>query len=138
MRRMMKLASAAALAVLAATTVPVAQALDNGLGQRTAGFPGASEMRIWHFFANSRVYLCVNSVCLCSAGRVPQMGWNSWNKFACNVSDTLIRETAKALITTGLAKKGYEYVNIDGQDTETWHMTGNATNLLCSDSPSVR
>jgi alpha-galactosidase len=46
------------------------------------------------------------------------MGWNSWNKFACNVSDTLIRETAKALITTGLAKKGYEYINIDGQNNE--------------------
>jgi hypothetical protein len=25
----------------------------------------------------------------------PPMGWNSWNKFACNVSDALIRETAE-------------------------------------------
>ena len=24
----------------------------------------------------------------------PPMGWNSWNKFGCNVSDNLIREMA--------------------------------------------
>ncbi|XP_044405734.1 alpha-galactosidase-like [Triticum aestivum] len=26
----------------------------------------------------------------------PQMGWNSWNFFACNINDTLIRETGSA------------------------------------------
>jgi alpha-galactosidase len=43
----------------------------------------------------------------------PQMGWNSWNFFACNINETLIRETADALVSTGLAKLGYNYVNID-------------------------
>jgi len=28
-------------------------------------------------------------------GLTPQMGWNSWNKFACDVSETLIEETAQ-------------------------------------------
>ncbi|XP_044455288.1 alpha-galactosidase 3 isoform X1 [Triticum aestivum] len=42
----------------------------------------------------------------------PQMGWNSWNFFACNINDTLIRETADALVSTGLADLGYNYVNI--------------------------
>ncbi|EPS61200.1 glycosyl hydrolase family-like protein, partial [Genlisea aurea] len=45
--------------------------------------------------------------------RSPQMGWNSWNYFACNINEDLIRETADALISTGLAKLGYNYVNID-------------------------
>ncbi|XP_022742185.1 alpha-galactosidase 3-like isoform X2 [Durio zibethinus] len=43
----------------------------------------------------------------------PQMGWNSWNFFACNITEDLIRETADALISTGLADLGYVYVNID-------------------------
>ncbi|OVA17264.1 Glycoside hydrolase [Macleaya cordata] len=45
--------------------------------------------------------------------RTPQMGWNSWNFFACNINETVIKETADALISTGLAKLGYIYVNID-------------------------
>ncbi|KAI3925036.1 hypothetical protein MKW98_009686 [Papaver atlanticum] len=45
--------------------------------------------------------------------QTPQMGWNSWNFFACNINETLIKETADALVDTGLAKLGYTYVNID-------------------------
>jgi len=41
------------------------------------------------------------------------MGWNSWNFFACAINETVIRETADALISTGLADLGYVYVNID-------------------------
>uniref|UniRef100_A0A0D9X2Y2 Alpha-galactosidase n=1 Tax=Leersia perrieri TaxID=77586 RepID=A0A0D9X2Y2_9ORYZ len=43
----------------------------------------------------------------------PQMGWNSWNFFACNINETVIRATADALVSTGLADLGYNYVNID-------------------------
>eukprot|EP01039_Chlorochromonas_danica_P008549 gene8549-9422_t len=43
----------------------------------------------------------------------PQMGWNSWNKFACNISETLIKETADALVSSGLSALGYDFVNLD-------------------------
>ncbi|KAL9660403.1 hypothetical protein QQ045_025216 [Rhodiola kirilowii] len=46
-------------------------------------------------------------------GRTPPMGWNSWNRFACNIDEEMIRETADALVSTGLAKLGYHYVNLD-------------------------
>ncbi|XP_042440111.1 alpha-galactosidase-like [Zingiber officinale] len=46
-------------------------------------------------------------------GRTPPMGWNSWNHFQCNINENLIRETADALVSTGLAGLGYNYVNID-------------------------
>ncbi|TVU02388.1 hypothetical protein EJB05_52122 [Eragrostis curvula] len=46
-------------------------------------------------------------------GRAPQMGWNSWNHFGCNIDEQMIKDTADALVNTGLAKLGYEYVNID-------------------------
>ena len=43
----------------------------------------------------------------------PPMGWNSWNTFGENVSDTLIREMADAIVEKGLDKAGYKYVVID-------------------------
>ena len=43
----------------------------------------------------------------------PPMGWNSWNKFGCNVSDKLIREMADAIVSTGMKAAGYQFVNID-------------------------
>lgn len=43
----------------------------------------------------------------------PVMGWNSWNKFGCNIDEALIRSTADAMVSTGLRDLGYTYVNID-------------------------
>jgi alpha-galactosidase len=43
----------------------------------------------------------------------PPMGWNSWNKFACNIDERLIRETADAMVASGMRIVGYRYVNID-------------------------
>lgn len=49
--------------------------------------------------------------------KTPQMGWNSWNKFADKVNEDLIKETADALVRTGLRDAGYVYLNID----DCWH-----------------
>ncbi|RDX77730.1 Alpha-galactosidase 1, partial [Mucuna pruriens] len=46
-------------------------------------------------------------------GITPPMGWNSWNHFGCQINEKVIRETADALVSTGLSKLGYTYVNID-------------------------
>ncbi|XP_010546253.1 PREDICTED: alpha-galactosidase 1 isoform X1 [Tarenaya hassleriana] len=46
-------------------------------------------------------------------GLAPPMGWNSWNHFSCNINEKIIRETADALVSTGLSKLGYTFVNID-------------------------
>ena len=48
----------------------------------------------------------------------PPMGWNSWNTFGENISDALIRETADAMVETGLRDAGYEYLVID----DCWSM----------------
>lgn len=47
----------------------------------------------------------------------PQMGWNSWNKFACEINEDLIREIADAMVEKGFAAAGYEYINLD----DCWH-----------------
>jgi alpha-galactosidase len=41
------------------------------------------------------------------------MGWNSWNHYGCNVNQDVVYNTAKAMVSSGLAAKGYKYVNID-------------------------
>jgi alpha-galactosidase len=41
------------------------------------------------------------------------MGWNSWNKFACNVSESLIKEMADAMVRSGMKDAGYQYIVID-------------------------
>lgn len=47
----------------------------------------------------------------------PPMGWNSWNHFGCNIDEELIRQTADAIVASGLSDAGYEYVNLD----DCWH-----------------
>ena len=46
-------------------------------------------------------------------GRTPQMGWNSWNKFGCNINEELIRNTIDTLNSSGLIEAGYKYINLD-------------------------
>jgi len=45
--------------------------------------------------------------------KTPPMGWNSWNKFACNVSEDLIKQIADAMVSTGMKDAGYQYIVID-------------------------
>ena len=47
----------------------------------------------------------------------PPMGWNSWNKFACNINEQVIRAAADAMVSSGMKDAGYEYIVID----DCWH-----------------
>jgi alpha-galactosidase len=62
--------------------------------------------------------------------RTPPMGWNSWNKFQCNVSEALVRQTADALVTTGLRDAGYVYLNID----DCWQGSRDAQGFIQPDA----
>ena len=59
--------------------------------------------------------LCLHSVSGLDngLGKKPQMGWNSWNHYHCDVNQTVIEATADAFISLGLDKLGYKYVNVD-------------------------
>ena len=43
----------------------------------------------------------------------PPMGFNTWNRFQCDVSETLVHEMTDAMVATGMRDVGYEYVVID-------------------------
>ena len=43
----------------------------------------------------------------------PPMGWNSWNRFGCDINEELIKQMADALVSEGFASAGYNYLNLD-------------------------
>eukprot|EP00164_Ancoracysta_twista_P003764 GFYU01005047.1.p2 GENE.GFYU01005047.1~~GFYU01005047.1.p2 ORF type:complete len:436 (+),score=142.88 GFYU01005047.1:30-1310(+) len=47
----------------------------------------------------------------------PQMGFNTWNHFHCDISEDLIKATADIMVATGLKAAGYDYLNLD----DCWH-----------------
>lgn len=46
-------------------------------------------------------------------GRLPAMGWCSWNLYQQDVNEAKIKSQADAMVNTGLSGKGYQYVIID-------------------------
>jgi alpha-galactosidase len=61
--------------------------------------------------------------------RTPPMGWNTWNKFVCNVSETLIKQAADSLVSTGMKDAGYEYIVID----DCWQVSRDAKGNIVAD-----
>jgi alpha-galactosidase len=59
----------------------------------------------------------------------PPMGWNSWNRFGCDVSEALIKETADAMVTSGMRDVGYRYVVID----DCWQVARDADGRIQAD-----
>jgi alpha-galactosidase len=43
----------------------------------------------------------------------PPMGWNSWNVWGTSVDADKVRKAADAMVASGLASHGYQYINID-------------------------
>jgi alpha-galactosidase len=49
-----------------------------------------------------------------SLALTPPMGWNSWNHFQCEgLNEKVVKETADALLRTGMREAGYEYIVLD-------------------------
>jgi alpha-galactosidase len=61
--------------------------------------------------------------------KTPPMGWNSWNKYGCNVSETLIMGMADAMVSSGMKDAGYEYVVID----DCWQVSRNENEEIVAD-----
>ncbi len=45
--------------------------------------------------------------------RTPPMGWNAFYSLGCRVDERVVRETADALVASGMADAGYRYVILD-------------------------
>ncbi len=62
--------------------------------------------------------------------RTPPLGWNSWNKFACNVSEDLIKGAADSVVSSGMKDAGYQYVVID----DCWQVSRDAEGNIVADA----
>jgi alpha-galactosidase len=59
----------------------------------------------------------------------PPMGLNSWNKFASNNNERIVRDTADAMVASGMRDAGYQYVVID----DCWHGVRDANGFITAD-----
>ncbi|KAH0615076.1 uncharacterized protein H6S33_000712 [Morchella sextelata] len=66
-------------------------------------------------------------------GRLPAMGFNSWNAFKCDISEEVFLTAAEEIVRLGLKDAGYEYVNIDDcwADLDLWR--DNSTGRIVPD-----
>ena len=60
----------------------------------------------------------------------PPMGWNSWNHFSEEVTESDVRATADAIVASGMRDAGYIYVNID----DSWEGQRDAQGNIHSNS----
>jgi alpha-galactosidase len=59
----------------------------------------------------------------------PPMGWNSWNKFGCNVSEDMIKSMADAMVKSGMKDAGYQYIVID----DCWQVSRDENGFILPD-----
>ncbi|KAL2007598.1 hypothetical protein VTN00DRAFT_9036 [Thermoascus crustaceus] len=59
----------------------------------------------------------------------PQMGWNTWNSFACSLNESVILDAAEKIVKLGFKDLGYEYVVLD----DCWSNGRNASGYLVPD-----
>ena len=57
---------------------------------------------------------------------VPQMGWDNWNAFGCNINESVLLSTAQKMVDYGLRDLGYNYVVLD----DCWSEGRNASGYL--------
>lgn len=66
-------------------------------------------------------------------GKLPALGWNSWNEYACDINETVFIEIAQLMVDLGLKDLGYEYVNIDDCWSDLDQRRDNVTHELIVD-----
>ncbi len=59
----------------------------------------------------------------------PPMGWSSWNTFACDINEDLIKTIADEMVASGLKDAGYIYLNLD----DCWHGERDAEGFIQPD-----
>lgn len=66
-------------------------------------------------------------------GRLPAMGWNSWNEYECAINETVFLTVGGLLVSLGLKDLGYTYVNIDDCWSDKEKQRDNSTGKMLPD-----
>ncbi|KAH8695022.1 alpha-galactosidase/alpha-n-acetylgalactosaminidase [Talaromyces proteolyticus] len=60
----------------------------------------------------------------------PQLGWNTWNSFACSLNETVILNAAQRIVDLGFKDLGYEYIVLD----DCWSAGRNSSGYLIANA----
>ncbi len=99
-----------------ATGLPAGLTLDPKTGILSGAITAAGTSDVQITVANAQGQATRALTLICGTNKLaqtPPLGWNSWNIFANAVTDADVRQAADALVKTGLAAHGYQYVLID-------------------------
>jgi len=115
----------------AAKDLPAGLTLDETTGIITGTTPAKGDYGVTLLVENAagkaqRVFKIVAGDTL---SLTPQMGFNDWYAYYNRVSDAQMRQAADAMVASGMADAGYQFVNIDdcwmGQRDAAGNITGN-------------
>jgi alpha-galactosidase len=74
-------------------------------------------------------FFCASAQKFEQLAKTPPMGWNSWNKFGCDVSEKLVMEAADQMVASGMQDAGYQYIVID----DCWQIDRDETGEIVVD-----
>ncbi len=86
-------------------------------------------MRKYLFFGLMMLVSSIQAQKFEDLAKTPPMGWNSWNKFACDINEKTIRETADAIVSSGMRDAGYVYLVID----DCWQVKRDSNGTIIAD-----
>ncbi|MBN1505879.1 MAG: NPCBM/NEW2 domain-containing protein [Sedimentisphaerales bacterium] len=99
----------------AAEGLPQGLSLDPATGQITGKIRQRGEYKITLIASNSlgKATRPLRLVVGDTIALTPPLGWNSWNCWGCAVDEQKIREASDAMMASGLANHGWQYINVD-------------------------
>lgn len=100
----------------AATNLPAGLTLDpkTGIISGAVAQPGRTEVALTVTNAKGKATSTLTIVGGPDAlALTPPLGWNSWNVWGGSVDDAKVRAAADAMVSSGLASHGYQFINID-------------------------
>ncbi|HEX3046010.1 MAG TPA: cellulose binding domain-containing protein [Bacillota bacterium] len=80
---------------------------------------------VFVYIQNNRVMALENGL-----ARTPPMGWNCWNCFGSNINETIIKQIADAMVSSGMKDAGYQYIVID----DTWQASRDSSGNIVPDA----
>ncbi len=98
-----------------AAGLPISLKLDAATGIVSGTTPAAGDYRVT-FTARNSAGAAKREFRILAGERLaltPPMGWNDWYTHYNRITDKLMRDGADAMIASGMADYGYQYVNID-------------------------
>jgi len=92
-------------------------------------FKNYTRMRKYLFFGLMMLVSSIHAQKFESLAKTPPMGWNSWNKFACDIDEKTIRQIADIMVSSGMRDAGYQYLVID----DCWQVRRDSNGTIIAD-----